>query len=155
MFLKKILTAYVIVAFMLTGCAAPTRTPSTVGPRTSSAYEEQPMFEQELFTPKLDVIIPVFDPGLPENPADLKDDSIWPELRRAEANRFAYKLKEHLERSGEFGAIRVTPDETATGDLYILGRIEESTGEDVEIEIIVLDIAGKVWLTDSFDHEVS
>ena len=69
MFLKKILTAYVIVAFMLTGCAAPTRTPSTVGPRTSSAYEEQPMFEQELFTPKLDVIIPEFDPGLPENPA--------------------------------------------------------------------------------------
>lgn len=155
MFLKKLLTVYVIVALMLTGCAPSTRTPSTVGPRTSSAYEDQSPFEKEIISTKMDIIIPVFDPGLPEDPADLKDDSIWPELRRAEANRFAFKLKEHLEQSGEFGAIRVTPDDTATGDLYILGRIEQSTGEDVEIQIVVIDIAGKVWLTDSFDHEVS
>ncbi len=155
MLLKKIITVYVIVAFMLTGCATSTRTPSTVGPRTSSAYDDQPPFEQEIFSPKLDIIIPVFDPGLPENPADLQDDSIWPELRRAEASRFAYKLKEHLEQSGQFGAIRVTPDDTATGDLYILGRIDQSTGEEVEIQIVAIDIAGKVWLTDSFDHEVS
>lgn len=106
-------------------------------------------------TPIVDVVIPVFDPGLPEDPSDYDDENIWPELRRAEANRFAYKLKEKLEKTGQFGAIRVTPDSTATGDLYILGRIEQSNGEEVEIEIEVVDIRGKRWLDESFEHEVS
>ena len=54
--------------------------------------------------PKLDVIIPVFDPGLPEDLEDYEDENIWPEIRRAEANRFAYKLKEKLDETGQFGS---------------------------------------------------
>ncbi|MBU0972493.1 MAG: hypothetical protein KKC20_17740, partial [Proteobacteria bacterium] len=55
-------------------------------------------------TPKLDVIIPVFDPGLADPSSKDVDKDIWLELRRAEANRFAYKLKEQLEKTGRFGA---------------------------------------------------
>ena len=103
----------------------------------------------------LDVIIPVFDPGLPQDTDDYEDENIWPEIRRAEANRFAYKLKEKLDETGQFGSVRVTPDRTATGDLYILGHIKESNGEEVEVAIEVIDISSRKWFDESFDHEVS
>lgn len=154
MFFKKIVTVYLIAMFILSGCAK-SKIPSTVGPLPSSEIHDQEVIEPPMDSVKLDVIIPIFDPGLPENLDDISDENIWPELRRAEANRFAYKMKEHLEETEEFGAIRVTPDDTATGDVYILGHIVESTGEEVEIRIVVMDISGKVWLTDVFDHEVS
>jgi hypothetical protein len=156
MLFKKIATVFLIYAFLLSGCATKSRTSSTVGPPLSSALSEPETIEPvDIITPKLDVIIPVFDPGLPEDPADYEKEKIWPELRRAEANRFAHKLKEELEKTSQFGAIRVTPDKTATGDLYILGRIEESNGQEVAIEIEVIDISGKKWLAESFEHEVS
>lgn len=155
MIVKKIVTVFIIFTFFLSGCASNTRTTSSVGPAPSSSFSEGEGSVWVEPTPIIDVIIPVFDPGLPEDPSDYDDGNIWPELRRAEANRFAYKLKEKLEITGQFGAIRVTPDSTATGDLYILGRIEQSNGEEVEIEIEVVDIGGKRWLHESFEYEVS
>ncbi|MGB3210554.1 MAG: hypothetical protein WBB19_07620 [Desulforhopalus sp.] len=155
MFLKKTVTVFVLFAFLLSGCATGSRTSSTVGPLPSSLLLKPEINEQVVSHPQLDVIIPVFDPGLPEDQDDYDDENIWPELRRAEANRFAYKLKEKLEATGQFGAIRVTPDKTATGEVYILGRIEESNGEEVKVEIEVVDISGRRWLDEYFEHEVS
>jgi len=155
MFLKKLVTVFIIFAFLLSGCANKRQVSTTVGPLSSSSYSEPEGIESKPVVPKLDVIIPVFDPGLPEDPADYDKENIWPELRRAEANRFAYKLKEKLETTGQFGAVRVTPDETATGDLYVLGRIEKSNGEEVKIKLEVVDISGKRWLNEYFDHRVS
>lgn len=155
MIFKKTVALFIIFAFFLSSCATKSRTNSMVGPPPSSSFSAPEIIDSVAAKPTIDVIIPVFDPGLPEDPSDYDDENIWPELRRAEANRFAYKLKEKLEATGAFGAIRVTPDATATGDLYILGRIEQSNGEEVEIEIELVDISGKRWLDDSFVHEVS
>ncbi len=148
-------TICILHALLLSGCAINNRRPSTaVGPSLSSSYAKPEKIDSVEALPKLDVIIPVFDPGLPEG-EDYEDENIWPELRRAEANRFAYKLKGKLETTERFGSIRVTPDKTATGDLYILGRIIESNGEEVEIAVEVIDISGRTWLDESFEHEVS
>lgn len=156
MVVKKFIAVIMVFAFLLSGCASKSRTTSTaVGPPLSSTLSEKEDVERVDVTPKLDVIIPVFDPGLPEDPDDYEDEGVWPELRRAEANRFAYKLKEKLEATGRFGAVRVTPDATATSDLYAIGRIEQSNGEEVEIELEVIDISGKRWIKESFEHEVS
>ncbi len=155
MLFRKIFTVFLIYAFLLAGCATRTQTSSTVGPPPSSALAEAEPVKTVDTRQKLDVIIPVFDPGLPEDPDDYAKENIWPELRRAEANRFAYKLKEQLEATGKFGAVRVTPDKTATGDLYLLGRIKESNGLEVAIEIEAVDISGKRWFADTFQHEVS
>jgi hypothetical protein len=89
--------------------------------------------------PKLDVIIPVFNPNIPRKD---KDD-VWPEVRRAEANRFALMMKKALERSGAFGAVRVTPDDSGFGELYVHGKILKANGEDIELQITVNDIRGK------------
>ena len=104
---------------------------------------------------KLDVVIPVFDPGIPENMTDDQKATIWPELRRAESTKFALMMKRALESTEAFGAVRVVPNQNSTGDLYVLGKIDESTGEDIEIDIKVVDISGKTWLNTSFDHRVS
>ena len=75
-------------------------------------------------------------------------------MRRAESVRFAIKLKEALEDTEAFGAVRVTPDQNATGDLYVLGKIVKSNGEDVKILLDVVDITGGQWFSRSFEHEV-
>jgi hypothetical protein len=122
---KKLLVYVLIFSHFLAGCVTTGNQNNTVnaGPKSSSYYDEKKAEPVSIAT-KLDVIIPVFDPGLSGNSKDYKEDGIWPELRRSEANRFAYKLKQALDDSNEFGAVRVTPDETASGDLYVLGKIE-------------------------------
>lgn len=139
--------------FFVTSCVTPGMSTS-VGPRTSNevktAVQSQPQYQKA----KLDIIIPVFDPGLPDDPEEMEEERIWPELRRAESVRFALKLKEELEKTGRFGAVRIAPNSEATGDLYVMGKILESNGKDVEIEIDVYDISGAHWYNEDYDHEV-
>ncbi len=156
-YLKKIGVYALCCVFMLSGCVTSgggIGAESIIGPKLSSFFDTKRMAEIDLSKTKLEVIVPVFDPGLSENAENYKEEGVWPELRRAEANRFAYKLKTALEKTGAFGAVRVTPDSTATGDLYVLGKIIESNGVDVEIEIEVVDITGKHWFTRFFDGSV-
>ena len=151
---KKIIAYTLIFSHFLVGCATTGGQSETVGPRSSSSYQEKSV-EVVSTAPKLDVIIPIFDPGLSESEANYEKEGIWPELRRAEANRFAYKLKQALDSSNEFGAVRVTPDATASGDLYVLGKIMESDGQDVKFQLNVIDISGKKWLNSTLKHEVT
>jgi hypothetical protein len=152
---KKIIACLLIYSHFLAGCVTTGSQNHTIkaGPEFSSSYEKKAI-KNISNGPKLDVIIPVFDPGLSENANNYEEEGIWPELRRAEANRFAYKLKQALDNSNVFGAVRVTPDKTVSGDLYVLGKIEKSDGEDVKFKLNVIDISGKEWLDDTFKYEV-
>lgn len=178
-FLRTVTTYVVCAAFLLSSCVSATGSGGVgLGPQLSSLFDsEEEGVAIDPDKPKLDIIIPVFDPGLGPDKEDVETtpaprsgrseppaagkspepsgaDIAWPELRRAEANRFAYKLKLALEDTGAFGAVRVTPDKTATGDVYLLGTIEESDGENVEIDIGAFDISGNRWFEKSFDHSV-
>jgi len=156
MFFRKTISSLVICTFFLSSCVTNTGKLGSlnVGPLVSSEFFKTEVDDQGVPKPKLDVIIPVFKPGIPEDSDKYEEEGIWPELRRAEANRFALKLKAAIEKTEAFGAIRVTPDKTATGDLYILGTIDESNGEEVEIDLQVTDISGKLWLDKSFELTV-
>ncbi|MEH6576570.1 MAG: hypothetical protein V7731_05775 [Amphritea sp.] len=154
---KKAVAVIVTCALFLSACATPGTKGGggfVVGPKLSSMFSKKEAVDPSTPRPRLDVIIPVFDPGLPENEKDYDNEGVWPELRRAEANRYALKLKDALEKTNKFGAVRVTPDKSATGDIYIMGRIEESDGEEVEIDLTLYDISGTRWFSKSFDHEV-
>jgi len=156
--IRKLMAITISCAFLLSGCATGGSGSSDfgVGPVLSSSYFKSKVKEQQgVQKPKLDIIIPVFDPGLPKDPKKYEKAGIWPELRRAEASRFAYKMKLALEKTEAFGAIRVMPDKTATGDLYVLGTINESNGENVAIDVKVYGISGKRWLSKSFEHDVA
>ena len=158
---KKFMVYLACLALALSGCTThggglPGPGRPAVGPPPSSS----PLHKTEAARapvrqgPRLDIAIPVFDPGLSEAAVQYAEQGVWPELRRAEANRFAYKLKLALEETEVFGAVRVTPDATAAADLYILGRIEESNGETVALNVAVSDISGAEWLNKPFRHTV-
>lgn len=151
---SKLLVYLLIMMHALTACVGSQSKPTATGPQLASSFEEQAS-EVTYSGPRLDVIIPAFSPGLSEDEANYEEEGIWPELRRAEANRFAFKLKQALEDTGKFGAVRVTPDKTASGDLYVLGEIVESNGMDLEFDMEVVDISGKQWLDENIEHEVS
>ena len=153
---SKYLVYLLVMLHVLTACSTTSGGAggNQVGPKPSSSYGPSSQQVSAYKGPDLDVVIPVFSPGLSEDAANYEEDGVWPELRRAEANRFAYKLKLALEKTGLFGAVRVTPDSTASGDIYVLGEIVESNGIDVEFNMDVIDASGKQWLDDSVDYEV-
>ena len=157
--LSKTVAACVLSASLtLSGCVTTSGSRSeSVGPMLSSLFEKSEQGPASESKRKLDVVIPIFDPGLAggrTNSEPGEKQKVWAELRRAESVRFAYKLKSALERTERFGAVRVTPDRTATGDLYVLGVIEESNGASVEIGVDVYDISGALWFKKAFDHDV-
>ncbi len=148
----KLLVYLFISMHLLVACAPSTIKSVPTGPQPSSSYNQA---EAERYQGvKLDVVIPVFSPGLSDAEANYEEEGIWPELRRAEANRFAYQLKQALDDSGMFGAVRVTPNSTASGDLYVLGEIIESNGQEVEFSLNAVDASNKQWLNETIDHEV-
>jgi len=157
---RLFIAAIVSCTMVLSGCVTNAPSGPSVGPQFSSLINKakrlgaEPYKSTDPNRPKLDIIIPVFDPGLPKKGESSDADVVWPELRRAEAVRFANKLKGALEDTAAFGAVRVTPDQSATGDLYVLGKIVKSDGEDVEFDMQVFDISGRQWLHDTVSHTV-
>jgi len=90
----------------------------------------------------LDVGIPTLNDGLYLTD---EDDTVFPEVRYAEAIYFSNQLGKVLEKSGAWGAIRVTPNSNVIMDLYITGTIFQSDGETMDLEIAVVDSSGKQW----------
>ncbi len=100
----------------------------------------------QLDIPPLRLAIPVLNPGLPENQAVWDERGIWPELRRAEAVYCAARLADAARALGHFDSVIVTPDTSASADLYLLGTITISNGEDLGIKYRLLDATGKTWI---------
>ena len=96
----------------------------------------------------LTVIVPVFDRNLPDDPDDYEKKGIWPELRNTESKLFALSTRDALAKTRQFEAVRVTPNDYAIGELYVLGRIEKSTSEEIELVVSVVDITGGRWMKD-------
>ncbi len=143
-----------VVTMMLAGCAGVSSGVPVVGPQMDMS-DTFAGGQADLYKGvRLDVIVPIFDPGIPEDPDDYEDEGVWPELRRAEANRFAVALKSELQSTNVFGDIYVTPTASATGDLYVIGKIVQSNGEDFEIDVTVVDIGGESWMDRSYEHRV-
>ena len=99
---------------------------------------------------RLDVLVRTFDPGVPEALANDEDalakKRIFPEMRKAEASYFAVMLRNTLESSAQWGAVRVGPESVKFVDVAVDGRIIDSTGKHLELEITARDSAGRVWL---------
>lgn len=149
------LLGWLFGAAVLSGCASTSggvTSQPDVGPVLSSAYGKSKTVPVNSDLPKIDVVVPVFDPNLPKDTDSWEKQGIFPELRRAESNRFALKMKSALEDTDAFGAVRVAPNTAATSDLYVIGKIIQSNGEDVKINITVADISGKQWFSKDFKH---
>jgi hypothetical protein len=131
----------------LSGCASMSH--QTVGPTPiSQALEEIP--EAQL----LDVGVLVFETEeVTEEVAE--DEGTTPEIRKAETHFMPYHLKNTLQRSSHWGAVRVLPADTASVDVLVRGKILESTGERLVLQVDVRDAAGNTWFKKTYEAEAS
>lgn len=166
---NKAMVAGLAALLMLSGCQSTsgkltrvsTVGPTMVGPSNASlkgTNDPTYRYNSQVF---LDVAVPVFDPGFPLgkhgqiNDDELLEQNIWPQVRRLEANRFAIETKKALAKTKAFGAISITPDASTSADLFVLGRIATSDGEQVEIGVTVIDASNTKWGEKVFKHTVS
>ncbi len=98
----------------------------------------------------LDVGVHIFDPGIPQGvETDEKlqqKERIFPDVRRAEARYFAATLRDTLEDSGQWGAVRVIPDNAQFVDVIVNGTIVRSDGKYLELQMTVSDATGRTWI---------
>ena len=110
----------------------------------------------------LDVVIPEFDDGLPKikgtNEINYKkldsSEGIRPQLRRAESKKFAVKTRKALQELGVFGSVSVVPSRDVPGELVVLGKIVESNGRDIKLNIEVYGGDGKRLNNKTFEYSV-
>jgi hypothetical protein len=98
----------------------------------------------------LDVAVREFDPGIPleiaKDEQALNKKRIYPDIRRAESRYVATTLRGTLEASGQWGAVRVVPEGVQFVDVQISGKIAESTGAKLALQVTVNDSTGRVWI---------
>ena len=87
-------------------------------------------------------------------PEDAKDEGTSADIRKAETHFIPYHLKNTLHQSGHWGAIQVVPAETNSVDLMVKGKILESNGENLVLEIDVVDATGKRWFKRKYSSRV-
>jgi hypothetical protein len=138
------LTSVVLIAMALVvgGCMVrETRPP----PKVTAIQATQQIAQEEL----LDIGIRVFDPGIPADKASdeeaLAKLRIYPDLRKAEARFLPTLLRQTLESTSQWGAVRVVPDIAEFVDVLVTGTIAESTGRELALVISAKDSAGRVW----------
>ena len=95
----------------------------------------------------LDVGVAVFDPNVPEGYDEQVERNVQPEVRRAEGNYMAFFLKNLLQSTGNWGAVRVVPRRTHAVDVVVTATIEHSDGESLRLTAVVTDARGERWFS--------
>jgi len=133
------------LVLLLGGCVVSETRPVEYKPATA-AQSEVPSDQ------RLSVTIVEFDPGLPEA-EELSMDKLGvpPEVRKAESRYIAYHLKKTLEQTGQWGPVRVVPDERPGAELIVKGEILHSDGEVLEIDVRAQDATGREWIDRKYE----
>jgi hypothetical protein len=129
----------VALSFALAGCVVEETRPQ---PKVHPIQATAEIPETEL----LDVGVRVFDPGIPpdvENDAEKQQKlNIYPDVRKAEARYMAMLLRNTLETSAQWGAVRVIPANAEFVDVIVSGRIIKSSGKELKLAVSVRDSTG-------------
>lgn len=140
-----LLVTFILMLFA--GCA--TFNAQKVGPTTIMKAQEE-IFEEQL----LDVGILVFESDkMTQEQAQKKHTS--QEIRKAEQHFMPYHLKNTLQQSSYWGAVRVLPGETESIDVLVKGKILESNGEHLILQVDVMDATRKKWFSKKYKSEAS
>lgn len=139
----RILAPAIAVFALLAGCVVEDVKPL---PKVDAKQAVQEIPAEQ----RLDVVVRTFDPGIPAALAADEDalakKRIYPDVRKAEARYFAVMLRNTLEGSAQWGAVRVAPETAQFVDVAVSGSIVQSTGKHLELEVTVRDAAGRTWI---------
>jgi hypothetical protein len=137
--------AAIVILIWVSGCA--TYQAQKVGPTPIMQAEEE-IPEDQL----LDVGILVFkSEKITEKEA--KEEGTSNDIRKAEGHFIPYHLKNTLQQSSHWGAVRVLPAETDSVDLIVAGKILESHGQHLGLQIEVVDASGSTWFKKNYRAE--
>ena len=142
---KLLAAAALAIPMLLAGCVTSETKPI---PKIAAKQATVHIPEAEL----LDVGIRVFDPGIPKNIENddeaLAKKRIYPDLRKAEARYMPTLLRATLEETAQWGAVRVIPATADFVDVIVTGKVVDSNGGFMAVDISAVDAAGRVWIKD-------
>ncbi|MEQ8952576.1 MAG: hypothetical protein RL120_00450 [Gammaproteobacteria bacterium] len=143
----KHLFGLVFLAALLTACESHTVKTTEYTPIIQASQEVPERF-------LLDVGVRIFDPGLDEL-SEQDEELTNGQIRVAESRYAPYLLSETLQRSGNWGIVRVLPNDLSPMDVIVDGVILLSNGEQMIIQITVTDSTGRQWYTRDYDEVIS
>ena len=145
----RYLLSFPLVLILLAGC-------SSIGTHRNVNNDEQvqksatEIPEDQL----LDVWIELFEPGaLPDDQEEAS--GLSKEIREAEARYMPLQLRDTMEKTGYWGAVRVVPQGTEGAEVLVRGSIVVSDGENLELAITAQDASGREWFSSTYEAEVS
>ena len=139
MFKFSRLLALTVVTLAASACATHTVKSTTYSP----IIQDSASVPEELL---LDIGVAVFDPGIDEI-SSKDEETTNQDIRVAESRYVSYLLSDTLQRSGNWGIVRVLPNDESPMDLVIDGTILQSDGEAMRLRVKVTDSAGREWYT--------
>jgi hypothetical protein len=145
--LYRFLILLPLLALGLAACA----TTSVRSTQFVQVVQDEELVPEDLL---MDIGVTVFDPGIDEI-ARREVDTTNLEIRRAESRYVPYLLAETLERSGNWGVVRVMPNDISTFDIQLNGVILLSNGEEMAMRVTARDSTGRVWYTREYREEIS
>jgi len=138
--LKIKIVGLLLLGLVLSGCQTLGKRSETQGPVTIQ-HPEQGLAEERL----LDVWIELFEPG-PELTKEDLARGVTPGIRKAESRFIPVHLKKTLQQAGYWGAVRVVPQNTEGAELLVSGKILQSDGEILNLQIQAMDSSNRLWL---------
>ncbi len=144
---NKQLLGIVLIALFLNACATHTVKSTTYTP----VIQDSQNVPEELL---LDVGVNIFDPGLDEI-LDDEEETTNGQIRVAESRYAPYLLAETLQRSANWGIVRVMPNDASPMDVLVNGTILQSNGEAMTIRVQVQDSKGREWYTREYNEVIS
>ena len=133
--------------FWVSGCATHTVKSTSYTPAIQ-AIESVP---ENLL---MDVGVAVFDPGIDELSRS-QEEIVNQDIRIAESQYVPFLLAETLQRTRNWGIVRVMPNTSSPMDLYLSGTILNSDGESMAVRVRVEDSTGEVWYTKEYNEATS
>jgi hypothetical protein len=97
----------------------------------------------------LDLWIELFDPGVLSE-EEKADQGLSADIRAAEARFIPQHLRDVIERTGYWGAVRVVPRGNEGGESVVRGTILASDGSRLELQISASDATGRTWFDQSY-----
>lgn len=139
------LAGVLVAAAMLAGCAATYEKREATTEEIQLLQPKAEIAESDL----LEVRISTFGPGKISE-EDAKAERVSKKIRRAEGYFIAAKLRDTLQRSGNWGPVRVVPNGGNSGEVAVSGEILESDGEILRLRVDVADATGARWYSKEY-----
>jgi hypothetical protein len=131
---------------LLAGCVVNEQRPMQ---RVAAERATTEVAEDEL----LDVGVRLFDPNVPASTEQQEKDRVFPEVRKAESRYIPLVIRDTLENTGQWGQVRVLPGDGTGMEVFVDGRILESNGRELRLQLVVTDATGRTWFNKVYAGE--